>query len=345
MNARAPVILLLALSVGAGGAIGADWLAPSRKLPPPAHVSPALRDRIAATPAPAAAQPAPASVEQWKALVRAGDEASGRYAASIAQQTGATILAETIAGVPVYRVKPARPAPEHAGRLFVNIHGGAWAFGGGSGSTIEAIMLAAKLGIETLAIDYRRPPDHPFPAALDDIVAVWRALAAERPAASIALGGTSAGGNLTLAATRRLLDAGVPAPGALMIGTPVIDLAVSGDSRFVNDGVDSVLVWPGVVAGAAALYAGGRSLSDPAVSPAYADVTGFPPTYLISGSRDLLLSDTIVMHRKLRRAGVAADLHVYEGMAHSDYLRAFGLPESDEHFAELDAFLKRTLAR
>ncbi len=345
MNARASVILLLALSVGAGGAAGVDWLVPSRKLPPPAHVSPALRERIAATRLPAPADPAPDTTEKWKALIGRSDEGSGRYAAAIAKQTGVGIVEDRIAGVPVYRVRPAQPAPEHAGRLFVSVHGGAWAFGGGFAATIEAIMIAGKIGVETLAIDYRRPPDHPFPAAVDDVVAVWRALADERPAAAMALGGTSAGGNLTLAATRRLIDAGAKKPGALMIGTPVIDLAVAGDSRFVNDGVDSVLAWPGVVAGAAALYAGGRSLTDPALSPVYADVAGFPPTYLISGSRDLLLSDTIVMHRKLRRAGVAADLHVYEGMAHSDYLRAFGLPESDEHFAELDAFLRRTLTR
>ncbi len=339
------VALVAALAVGAG--VGGDPVrrVGPRLVPPPDLASEWIRERVAATAQLDPREAAPQTAEEWRGLIAARDAASGRYAANLAARTGVAVSQDNIAGVPVYRVRPARPAEAYAGRLFVNVHGGAWAFGGGPAAAIEAIMIAAKIGVEAVAIDYRRPPDHPFPAALDDVVAVWGALAASRPAAGMALGGTSAGGNLSLAATRRILDLGLPAPGALMIGTPVIDLSKTGDSRFVNDGVDNVLAWDGLIAGAAALYAGGRSLADPALSPVHADMKGFPPTYLISGSRDLLLSDTIVAHRMLRRAGAIADLHVYEGMSHSDYLRTFGSPESDEHFSELDAFLQRHLSR
>ncbi|MCA9055673.1 MAG: alpha/beta hydrolase fold domain-containing protein, partial [Planctomycetaceae bacterium] len=80
-------------------------------------------------------------------------------------------------------------------------------------------------------------------------------------------------------------------------------------------------------------------------SPVYGDVSGFPPTYLISGTRDLLLSDTVIMHRMLRKAGVPAELHVYEGMSHADYAFDANLPESKEHFRELNAFLSKTLVK
>ncbi len=113
------------------------------------------------------------------------------------------------------------------------------------------------------------------------------------------MGGASAGGNLTLAATLR----------------------------------------------AAKAYAGGKRYSDPYLSPINADVAGFPPTYLISGTRDLLLSDTVLIHAKLRKAGVDAELHVYEGVAHADYAKFFGEPESDQHYAELKSFELRHLAK
>ncbi|MHC4647211.1 MAG: alpha/beta hydrolase, partial [Planctomycetota bacterium] len=83
----------------------------------------------------------------------------------------------------------------------------------------------------------------------------------------------------------------------------------------------------------------------PYVSPVYGDFENFPPSYLITGTRDLMLSDTVRVHRKLRRAGVEADLHVYEGQSHADYLMVWNAPESDEHFAELNAFLVKHLKR
>lgn len=196
MKAGAFIALILALAVGAG--VGGD---PVRRIgprlvPPPDHASEWMRERVAATAQLDPREAAPQTVDEWRSLIAARDAASGRYATRLAELTGVSVTQENIAGVPVYRVRPARVADEYANRLFVNVHGGAWAFGGGSATAIEAIMIAAKVGVEVLAIDYRRPPDHPFPAALDDVVAVWRALAATRPAAGMALGGTSAGGNL-----------------------------------------------------------------------------------------------------------------------------------------------------
>jgi hypothetical protein len=110
--------------------------------------------------------------------------------------------------------------------------------------------------------------------------------------------------------------------------------------RFINEGIDHHLTnWDKGPAQAAGYYAGDKSYDDPSISPIYGDFNGFPPTYLISGTRDLMLSDTVRTHRKLRQAGVEADLHVYEGIAHADYILLINTPESQEHYRELNAFL------
>lgn len=191
-----------------------------------------------------------------------------------------------------------------------------------------------------MSVDYRMPPDDPFPAAVEDVVAVWRSLLDEWPAKSMALGGTSTGGGLTLAATLRFIELGLETPGALWAGTPWADLTKTGDSQFTNEGIDRVLVsYEGVLQGAAKLYANGRDLKTPLISPVYGDFEGFPPTYLVTGTRDLFLSDVVRVHRKMRLAGVVADLNVYEGVSHADYSIVVDSPESEQVFGELGAFL------
>ena len=118
----------------------------------------------------------------------------------------------------------------------------------------------------------------------------------------------------------------------------------TGDSYFVNEGVDNILVsYDGWLEDAAKLYAAGHDLKDPMLSPVYGDVTGFPPTLLTSGTRDLFLSNTVRMHLKLRQAGVNADLIVFEGMSHAQYHLNPGAPETRFHFTELGKFFSSHL--
>ena len=162
----------------------------------------------------------------------------------------------------------------------------------------------------------------------------------------MALGGTSAGGGLILASTHKFIELGFPLPGALFAGTPWSDLTKTGDSYVTNEGVDYLLVtYEGVLAGAAKLYAGDHDMIDPLISPVYGDFKGFPPTYLVSGTRDMFLSNTVRTHRKLCAAGVVADLNVYEGFSHGEYLKTIDSPESEEVFAELGAFLLEHLKK
>jgi acetyl esterase/lipase len=251
-----------------------------------------------------------------------------------------------IEGVRVYRITPSQIAVEHADHLFVHVHGGGFVAGAGLAAVAdEAVQFAAFMGIPVLSIDYRLAPAHPAPAAVDDIITVWRQVTAEYLATAIVLGGTSAGGNLTLVATLRMKDLSLGSPGALFVGTPVCDLAKRGDSKFINDGIDhNCVTWDGFLTQAMTYYAGDLGFDHPYVSPIFGDFTGFPPTYLISGTRDLLLSDTVRVHRRLRQAGAIADLHVYEGAAHGDYMFQRNTSESAEHYRELNKFLLHHLS-
>lgn len=325
------------------------WTIGSRTLPPSAHASDALRKLQAEMPVP---NPEARKGTTWttpaelKAQVAKLDAARGAAVEAEAKRSGATLKADRIAGVPVYWVTPAKIAPEHANRLFIVLHGGAYVYGGGLASADEAVAIANRIGIQTLAVDYRMAPDHPAPAAMTDVVAVWREILKTHQPEAVILGGTSSGGNLTLVSTLKLKSLKLPLPGALYIGTPVADLAKRGDSRFLNDGVDHVVVtWDGGSVKNASLYVGKKSYEDPYISPVFGDFAGFPPTYLISGTRDILMSDTILVHRKLKEAGVEAELNIYEGLAHADYFIYPDLPESQSHYKELGQFISKHIKR
>jgi len=124
------------------------------------------------------------------------------------------IKEETIAGVTVRRVTPASINPANKNRLFVHTHGRAYVVNNGRAGLFDAILFAHRATVPVLSIDYRMPPEHSFPAATDDVVEVWSSLIKDRDPKSMVLGGTSAGGGLTLASTHKLIDLGIPVPGA-----------------------------------------------------------------------------------------------------------------------------------
>jgi acetyl esterase/lipase len=133
----------------------------------------------------------------------------------------------------------------------------------------------------------------------------------------------------------RARDEGLPMPAGALLMTPELDLTESGDSFHTLMGLDTVL--RSRLTTMNQLYAGGADLAHPYLSPLFGDVAGFPPTLLQAGTRDIFLSNAVLMHRKLRRAGVQAELHVWEGMPHA----GFGgvTPEDREVSAEMQAFI------
>lgn len=240
---------------------------------------------------------------------------------------------QQIAGVPVYVLRGPEVTDDDTTPLYIDIHGGALYLGGGDIAGLMCTEHAVTTGMLTWAVDYRMPPLHPFPAGLDDVLAVYRAALEIREPADIVVGGLSAGGNLAAAVVLRIKDEGLPFPGLLVLLSPELDLTESGDSFQTLAAVSNTL---GSLLPVNELYAHGADLADPYLSPLFGDVAGFPPTFLQAGTRDLFLSNTVRMHRKLRAAGVEAELHVWEAMPHGGFQ---GAPEDLEVEAELRRFL------
>jgi acetyl esterase/lipase len=223
-----------------------------------------------------------------------------------------------IGGVKAYVVTPESIPETNRNRLLVHVHGGGYVFGPGEAGTREAILMAGYSGMKVISVDYRMPPDFPYPAALDDAMTVWNEVVKTTNPKNIAIFGTSTGGGMTLAMVLRAQKEGLPLPAATAPGTPWSDMTKTGDTYFSNEMVDNVLVSnDGWLGDAAKLYANGHDLKDPMLSPVYGDFQGFPPTILTSGTRDLFLSNTVRVHRKMRAAGVDAELEVFEGQSHA----------------------------
>jgi monoterpene epsilon-lactone hydrolase len=319
---------------------------PARNIPvPTAEVSPEVQALIKA-----AYQPIfdrhPKSVSEWKALVaEAADEAMDNLLIW-KEKMNVKVTPDTIAGVNVYWIEPREIPKKNTNRLLVNLHGGGYVLGGGESGVGEAVLMAGFGGFKILAIDYRMPPDHPYPAGLDDAMAVWKELVRTTNPQNIVLFGSSTGGGLTLAMVLRARDEKLPLPAAIAPGTPWSDLTDTGDSYKTNEWVDNVLVTSsGWLSDAARLYAAGNDLKDPYLSPIYGDFQGLPPAILTTGTRDLFLSNTVRAHRKLLRAGVEAELHVYEGQSHAQYLQDPEAPETKEALLNIAHFFDRHLGQ
>ena len=279
----------------------------------------------------------------WKAAIAETSAAFAPMVQGMLDVSKADVEKIEMAGVPVYVATPHDVPSANAGKAHLYIHGGGWAFMGGEACGGLGAVQADSFGLKTYAIDYRAPPEHRYPGALDDCVAVYRELLKTYRAQDIVISGSSAGGNLTAATALKIRDEGMPAPAGLALLTPATDGRMISDTVTTNDQLDSVLKFD-VMAEFWAVYAGSADRADPYLSPVYGDFSkGFPPTLLQSGTRDLLLSDTVRMHRALRRAGVEAELHVWEAMPHG----GFGgvAPEDAELTAEMKSFFGRCLGR
>lgn len=319
---------------------------PARTLPvPTADVSPGKQAVIAA-PYAGNWDTHPRDGAEWRAFIDASTGAMQAAMPGLRAALGVTSETATIGGVRVFVLTPREIPPANRDRLLLHLHGGGFVLWPGEAGTGEAILMAALGGFKVVSVDYRMPPEAPAPAAMDDVIAVWRELVTTHDPRRMAIFGSSTGGGMTLSAVQRARDEGLPLPAAMAPGTPWADLSETGDSYLANEFTDGVLVsWKGWLGRAALLYAAGRDLKHPSLSPIYGDMRGLPPAILTSGTRDLFLSNTVRTHRKLRQAGVEAVLQVFEGQSHAQFLNDPAAPETIEYHAEVARFLDRHLAR
>jgi epsilon-lactone hydrolase len=332
-------------SVSAQSPVAGMREVPAKSLPVPDTVSPQMQKQIAAPLTPTW-NVIPKTSEEWRAQVNAGAATAARALPTLRQALRVKSEPTVLDGVKAHLLTPEDVPSENRNRLLVHVHGGCFVSFPGESGTGEAIFMAGFGRFKVISVDYRMPPDHPYPAALDDAITVWKAATRMAPPRNMAIFGSSAGGNLTLAMVLRARQEGLPLPAAIAPGTPMSDLTNAGDSFRTNAMVDNVLVAPDASCDKrAALYAAGRDLKDPLLSPVYGDMRGFPPAILTTGTRDLLLSSTVRVHRKLRQAGVEAVLQVFEGQSHAHYYRDVEAPETREAFEEIARFFDRHLAQ
>ncbi len=344
MAQNAPDFAAVVAALNAANAQPGPRIVPARRIPVPDTASPQLQ-AVIAKPYPYW-NANPKDAIEWKELIakQAADGAAALPA--LREKLGVTMRPAVIGGVRAFILTPRVIPPANRHRLLVHVHGGGYIFNSGEAGTAEATLMAAFGGFKVISFDYRMPPDHPYPAAMDDAMAVWKAAIKMEQPRNMAIFGCSTGGGMTLAMILRAKLEHLPLPAAIAPGTPWSDMTETGDTYRTNEWLDNVLVsYNGMLGRGAQLYANGHDLKDPQLSPIYGDFHGFPPTILTSGTRDLFLSNTVRTHRKLRQAGVEAVLQVFEGMSHAQYLADPDAPETKEAFTEIARFFDQHLGK
>jgi acetyl esterase/lipase len=253
------------------------------------------------------------------------------------------LTTDIIAGVPVRIVTPSTTAPEKASRVLINLHGGG--FRVDAGSLSETIPIANLTGTKVISVLYRLTPENKFPAAVDDVVAVYKELLKTHTPTEMGIYGTSAGAFLTGEVAAELHKLNLPLPGALGIFAGGGDLGHPGDSEALFDlGGLTEPIDPSDLTKLDDEYIGSTNPKDPVLSPLYSELSNFPATLLVTSTRDPELSATAILHRAFLRAGVEAQLVVFEALPHAFWHNP-DLPESKEADQLMATFFDRHLTK
>ena len=245
-----------------------------------------------------------------------------------------------VAGVPVIVAS----GPENDGDVIIYCHGGGFCVGSADSRRKMGGHLAKLLRASVVVTDYRLAPEHPFPAAIEDSVAVYKGLRAELPEGRrIVIAGDSAGGNLAIATVLKLRDLGEPLPAAIIAFSPWLDMETSGETIETKSGTDR-LVNRGTLEGMAATYLAGASPTDPLANPLKADLAGLPPVYVNAGTSEILLSDTTRFADAAEAAGVDVTVSIVEGMQHVFPCLAGRAPVVDDELAKVGNWYRTLVA-
>jgi acetyl esterase/lipase len=232
-------------------------------------------------------------------------------------------------------------APELAARkgTLLYLHGGAWCVHLPALYGTFAAKLSALTGLRVLLVDYRLAPEHPFPAAVDDCLAVYRALVDAAGPRPHVIAGDSAGGNLSLITLMRARDAQLPLPSCAILLSPATDIAMSGPSIRYNEKADPMF---NIGAGdlLPSMYCPGLDRTDPLISPLYGNWTGLPPLYFLAGSTEMLLDDSVRAHDRAQQARTNSRIDVWPDMPHVFPLFSM-LPEAGQALRDIVAFIEQ----
>jgi acetyl esterase/lipase len=275
-----------------------------------------------------------ARTDEWRKFGSA--EARKYYPANVEETT--------TAGVRTDIITPLTMPEANRNRVLINLHGGG--FNSDSGSLIEGVPIANLAKTKVVSVYYRLAPENPFPAAVDDVVAVYKELLKTYKPGSIGIFGTSAGAILTAEVAVRLKQLGLPLPAALGIFSGLGDFSRVGESRqlFTLNGLPGEMQPVDPKNPPDNQYVGQTDRKDPVLSPLFADLRGMPPSLLVTSTRDILLSDTTTLHRALLQAGVDARLVIFEALPHAFWYH-FQLPETKEALEVMAKFFEEKVGR
>ena len=280
----------------------------------------------------------PETLDDWNAWQKSMRENGERFVAQAVDRGEVSVEWTELGNVRAAWVRPTDADPFAGGPIVFNLHGGGYALNDGDAALYTAVAFAELEGLTSVSVDYRLTPQHPYPAALEDAVTAYAVLKRKMPNHPIMVYGLSAGGGLGAAFMLKLKELGLPQPDGAVLNTPWSDVALESDTLATLDCIDPLLgrSRPSLER-LASFYAGPTDSRDPLVSPVYGDWRDLDvPVLLISGTRDVMLSDTVRLHRAMWRAGVPAELIVHEGMWH-----AFSIePEFTAMIAESARFMR-----
>lgn len=267
-----------------------------------------------------------------------------RFTESAPTPPGATVTRAEVGGVSCEWVRGPGVADDPAGRVLVHLHGGGYCVGTPGMMRVWAVAVSTATGGAVLLPDYRLAPEHPFPAARDDTLAVWDALTTEagHDPSTLCLSGDSAGAGLALSAVMHLRQAGRPLPGALVLVSPWLDLT---DDRLGDPALRArdTLLTPAWLSAAATAYGGDTALDDPGVSPLRGDLRDLPPVLIQAGADDLLLPDSLRLAAAVRHAGGEVVMSVGNDLWHDFPTQAGVLAAADSAVRQVAAFVARTI--
>ena len=250
-----------------------------------------------------------------------------RWPVVAAEPRGIDYIETEVGGVPALWAAPKGCAED---RVVLCAHGGGFMTGSMYSHRKFFGHLAKAIGCRALISDYRRSPEHAFPAALDDMVAAYRWLLDQGLEANhIALAGDSSGGGLILASQLRARDVGLPMPAASLPISPWLDMAVTGESIASNFGKDALFTKE-MIQGLARALLGDADPRDPFASPLYADLSGFAPVYIQVGGDEMIRDDSVRIAERAKKAGVDVRLDVFPGQQHTFQMAAGRAPLADE---------------
>lgn len=285
----------------------------------------------------------PWNLEEIDALRTEEHEAAAQSNADIIGAHIEDLTRSDIGGIPALTVTPRNYDSSNDDRRVLYFFGGAFVMGSPDVDLPIIAGLATRLGVKVIAPWYRRAPEHPCPAAIDDGFAVYRALLEFISPDRLAVAGESAGGNLSLAVTLRAREQGLGIPAATALMSPWCDVTPTGETQQQPAGYDPTLDYELHLKAPAAAYAGHYAQTDPQVSPLYAHYTpGFPSTLITTGTRELFRSDCERLTARMREAGIDVQLRVWQDMWHA-FEWYTHIPEAQQSMDEIANFIRDRL--